>query len=126
MIHKENYYSIPVMMSRYVNDLIEIQNLLIHFNNIPLLIFQEIIMPREFRTVSNNIPTSSKAIQNGNGTSTIDEQHTNGNSSSTNGVHVQSQGHLLTRQALHTYETANHVIRYKYNSYSGTLHDLPK
>lgn len=87
-------------------------------------------MPREFRTVSNNIPASAKAVQNGNRTSTNDEQHTNGNlngnSSSTNGVPVQSQGHLLTRQALHTYETANHAIRYKYNSYGGTLHDLPK
>lgn len=35
-------------------------------------------------------------------------------------------GHLLTRQALTTYETANHIVHYKYSAYSGTCHDLPK
>ncbi|KFB37651.1 hypothetical protein ZHAS_00004890 [Anopheles sinensis] len=35
-------------------------------------------------------------------------------------------GLLLTRQALHTYESPNHLIHYKYSKYGGTCYELPR
>ncbi|XP_055917510.1 dedicator of cytokinesis protein 9 isoform X2 [Eupeodes corollae] len=35
-------------------------------------------------------------------------------------------GTLLTRQSLYTYQTNNHLVHYKYSTYGGTCHDLPK
>lgn len=58
---------------------------------------QEIIQPRKYRTIGSSIPKKS-----------------------------QSNGLLLTRQALHSYECNNHLIQYKYSAYSGSCHDLPK
>lgn len=83
--------------------------------------FQEIILPRKFRTVSSGIPSipaeSVKKHENGNGTE-------NG---VTNGKDKDSPvGSLLTRQALKTYETANHMVFYKYSVYGGACGDLPK
>lgn len=135
----------------------------------------EIIMPKKFRTVNNEIPYFSSKKPNGvhspvkeespangssngsNGSATPTNGSTNGSAtptngslngstngsvasiasngtSSTNGNGVSKEkenkegaaGHLLTRQALTTYETANHIVHYKYSAYSGTCHDLPK
>lgn len=33
---------------------------------------------------------------------------------------------LLTRQALNSYTSNNHIIHYKYSAYSGSCHDLPR
>lgn len=85
-------------------------------------------MPRKFRTVANGIPVATpKKHQNGtNGNSS--ENGTNGNSS--NGKEKEKEpppvGSLLARQALHTYETANHIVHYKYSAYGGACSDLPK
>lgn len=38
----------------------------------------------------------------------------------------QQHGLLLTRQALHTYQSNDHLVYYKYSAYSGTYHDLPR
>lgn len=75
----------------------------------------EVVLPRKFRTLSNNIPTISK------------KSSSNGANGNTNGDNSKEQlGHLFTRQALHSYETANHVIHYKYNEFSGSCYDMPK
>lgn len=68
--------------------------------------------------MSNEIPKSSKKKQNG-------IQNVENENGSANGKE-KGPGNLLTRQALHTYETASHVINYKYKTYGGTCHDLPK
>lgn len=89
-------------------------------------------MPRKFRTTTSGIPSSSssssvtistpnkKAKQNGNG---AENGSVNGNNKE---KETESMGSLLTRQALKTYETANHMILYKYAAYGGTCGDLPK
>lgn len=71
--------------------------------------------------MSSGIPSiaveSTKKHENGNGTE-------NGQ---TNGKEKDSLvGSLLTRQALKTYETANHMVFYKYSVYGGTCGDLPR
>ncbi len=48
------------------------------------------------------------------------------NENGSNSGKEKGPGNLLTRQALHTYERASHVIHYKYQPYGGTCHDLPK
>ncbi|XP_063703194.1 dedicator of cytokinesis protein 9 isoform X3 [Culicoides brevitarsis] len=75
----------------------------------------EDVLPKKFRTLSNHIPPSSGTKKKGsvNGNSAV-----NGDSG--------KEGHLFTRQALHSYEEANHVINYKYNEYSGSCYDMPK
>lgn len=97
-------------------------NTLLTFIN-KMLHFQEIILPRKFRTVTNGIPVATpKKQQNG----------TNGNSgeNGTNGKDKEKEpppvGSLLARQALHTYETANHIVHYKYSAYGGACSELPK
>jgi hypothetical protein len=90
--------------------------LLSHFCSFAQL--QEIILPRKFRTTTSGIPsTPSKKHQNGNG---IENGSVNGKDKET------PMGNLLTRQSLKTYETANHMILYKYAAYGGTCGDLPK
>lgn len=103
---------------------------------------QQVVLPRKFRTTSNYIPTlpslkkeiSSTKLSNGslktNGSpssnSLADETS---NESETNGHHAttpHSHGLLLTRQALHTYQSNNHLVHYKYSAYSGSFHELPK
>ncbi|KAG5678742.1 hypothetical protein PVAND_008388 [Polypedilum vanderplanki] len=80
----------------------------------------EVILPRKFRTITTGIPSfiseSPKKQSNSNSTE-------NG---SVNGKEKESMGNLLTRQALKTYETANHMILYKYSVYGGNCGDLPK
>jgi hypothetical protein len=83
---------------------------------------QEIILPRKFRTTTSGIPSltsleAPKTHQNGNGT---ENGSVNGKEKET------SMGNLLTRQSLKTYETANHMILYKYSTYGGLCGDLPK
>lgn len=56
-----------------------------------------------------------KKHENGNGT---ENGHSNGKDSLV--------GSLLTRQALKTYETANHMVFYKYGVYGGACGDLPR
>lgn len=81
----------------------------------------EIVLPKKFRTVSSNIPPiPQKELKR------TDSSSSNGSSQSTSPSHANALGHLLTRQALHTYQTADHVINYKYSAYSGTCYDLPK
>lgn len=84
-------------------------------------------MPRKFRTVTNGIPVATpKKQQNGNTNGNSSENGTNG----TNGKEKEKEpppvGSLLARQALHTYETANHIVHYKYSAYGGACNDLPK
>lgn len=80
----------------------------------------EVVLPRKFRTLSNNIPTISRksSISSSNGA--------NGSTNGDNSSSKDQLGHLFTRQALHSYETANHVIHYKYNEFSGSCYDMPK
>lgn len=57
------------------------------------------------------------------------KKHENGSAENgvTNGKEKDSPvGSLLTRQALKTYETANHMVFYKYSVYGGTCGDLPR
>ena len=86
---------------------------------------KEIILPRKFRTVTSGIPSIAEGgwkHENGNGNS-----QGNGHLPETNGKEKEAQvGSLLTRQALKTYETANHMIFYKYSVYGGTCGDLPR
>lgn len=82
--------------------------------------FQQVILPRKFRTVTNNIPTITNIP---NGTSSTPEDVTQ---VQVNNNHHSTQGLLLTRQALHTYQSNNHLVHYKYNAYSGSCHDLPR
>jgi len=79
------------------------------------LCLQEIVLHRKFRTVTSGIPSSieSPAKQKNGGTE--------------NGVkEKENLGSLLTRQALSTYESPNHMVLYKYAGYGGTCGDLPK
>lgn len=111
---------------------------------------KQVVLPRKFRTTSNCIPTlpaltkenSSTKLSNG---SIAAKKATNGSSSSSsipedaaatdanvNGHQskeasiLHSPGQLLTRQALHTYQSNNHLVHYKYSAYSGSYHELPK
>lgn len=104
---------------------------------------QQVVLPRKFRTTSNCIPTlpglkreiSSTKLTNGNG-SVTKTTTTNGASSPadengesiTNGTTNQtsSPGLLLTRQALHTYQSNNHLVHYKFAAYGGSFNELPK
>ena len=149
----------------------------------------EIVLPRRFRTVDNNIPKFSESLPppsatlssissgssntNGNGVYKNGEQkngdhngHSDltrkksdtGSSSSTSSsssstltsavqtkpsspsIHSDSGSNsrprspmnascsstLLTRQALHTYQSDNHLIHYKYSAYGGSCRDLPR
>lgn len=58
------------------------------------------------------------------------KKHENGTGTEngqTNGKEKDSLvGSLLTRQALKTYETANHMVFYKYGVYGGACGDLPR
>lgn len=82
-------------------------------------------MPRKFRTLTSGIPTltheATKKHENGS-------NGTNAENGLTNGKEKESSlvGSLLTRQALKTYETANHMVFYKYSVYGGTCGDLPR
>ena len=86
-------------------------------------------MPRKFRTTTSDIPSSSSSSAKTTILSTPNKKQ-NGNSvenGSVNGKDKEApMGNLLTRQALKTYETANHMILYKYAAYGGTCGDLPK
>uniref|UniRef100_A0A336LXY2 CSON007578 protein n=2 Tax=Culicoides sonorensis TaxID=179676 RepID=A0A336LXY2_CULSO len=84
----------------------------------------EVVLPKKFRTLSSNIPTISKksSVNGANGNATNGDSSSNNSSSSSS---KEQLGHLFTRQALYTYETANHVIQYKYNEFSGTCYDMP-
>ncbi|XP_061518026.1 dedicator of cytokinesis protein 9 isoform X4 [Anopheles gambiae] len=112
----------------------------------------EILQPKKFRTVHSNIPGhvsqaatttstngSSKRSNGGadsatssqNGTPTSNRSQTSSASSSSSssagsGGGTAIGGLLLTRQALHTYNSPNHLIHYKYSKYGGTCYDLPR
>lgn len=113
---------------------------------------QQVVLPRKFRTTSNYIPTlpslkkenSSGKLSNGslkiNGSSSSsslsddassnNENGTNGSTAAATNGHCatpsQSHGLLLTRQSLHTYQSNNHLVHYKYSAYSGSFNELPK
>ncbi|XP_055642537.1 dedicator of cytokinesis protein 9 isoform X3 [Toxorhynchites rutilus septentrionalis] len=96
----------------------------------------EVLLPKKIRTVTSNIPNFTKALSEGsdtngsenasNGTNSQATSPTGGGRSSSPYVNLPPQGHLLTRQALHTYESANHLIHYKYSAYGGTCFELPR
>lgn len=134
----------------------------------------EIILPRRFRTIDNNIPkfynesVKTTTTSNGNGvsikngeqkngdhnghkdlsrkksdtgsssssstssssaTSTLTLTTTNGDATGNNRPRSPinaSSSTLLTRQALHTYQSNNHLIHYKYSAYGGSCRDLPR
>ncbi|XP_058060238.1 dedicator of cytokinesis protein 9 [Anopheles bellator] len=113
----------------------------------------EVLQPKKFRTVHSNIPghcvpatpaTSSGGSINGSGKKRNSESSggsagssaaasRNGTPTSTRSLSVSSVGSpfpgvglLLTRQALHTYESPNHLIHYKYSKYGGACYDLPR
>ncbi|XP_055550318.1 dedicator of cytokinesis protein 9 isoform X4 [Wyeomyia smithii] len=86
----------------------------------------EVMLTKKFRTITNNIPSFSKtAITNGS-TPPVTGSPAAENNSKPSSPTLNPQGHLLTRQALHTYETANHLIHYKYSAYGGTYFELPR
>lgn len=108
---------------------------------------QQVVLPRKFRTTGNCIPTfptlqkeiSSNSLTNGNGSvrsngttaSIAEPEDVTDDTTSTNGTHSlqngsPSKGLLLTKQSLHTYQSNNHLVHYKYSAYSGTFNDLPK
>lgn len=84
--------------------------------------FQQVILPRKFRTVTNNIPS----ISNGISPQTPATSPEDATQIQTNNNHPATQGLLLTRQALHTYNRNNNLVHYKYSAYSGSCHDLPR
>lgn len=133
----------------------------------------EIILPRKFRTVDNNIPkfsenvnlapnpttngnlkkngeqkngdhnghsdlsrkksdTGSSASSSSSSSSTLTLTTTNGcdagnhNNRPRSPITASSSSTLLTRQALHTYQSNNHLIHYKYSAYGGSCRDLPR
>lgn len=84
-------------------------------------------MPRKFRTTTSDIPSSSSAAKTTILTTPNKKQQNGAENGSVNGKEKEApMGNLLTRQALKTYETANHMILYKYAAYGGTCGDLPK
>lgn len=124
---------------------------LISFTNVT----QQVILPRKFRTITNNIPPYAKPMPNGVAPSSISlsSSHSTSSSSSTassdddqpkpqpsltpsdgdavsNGTAAHNQpavqGLLLTRQALHTYQSNNHLVHYKYSTYGRSHHELPR
>lgn len=76
----------------------------------------EVILPKKFRTLNSNIPTLPKR----------ELKRSDSGSQSSSPSHLSTSGYLLTRQALHTYETANHIIHYKFNAYGGSCYEIPK
>lgn len=94
---------------------------------------QEVTLPKKFRTVTSNIPSfaalpsvpSSPSNGSANGNNHPSSPQATGKAATPPGG-GNLQGHLLTRQALHTYESANHLIHYKYSAYGGTCLDLPR
>lgn len=119
---------------------------------------QQVILPRKFRTITNNIPPYAKPTPNGVAISapssiSLSSSHSTSSSSSTassdddqpkpqpsptpsdgdavsNGTTAPNQpaaqGLLLTRQALHTYHSNNHLVHYKYSTYGRSHHELPR
>ncbi|KAL9707170.1 hypothetical protein quinque_010688 [Culex quinquefasciatus] len=93
----------------------------------------EVTLPKKFRTVTSNIPSfaalpsvpSSPSNGSANGNNHPSSPQATGKAATPPGW-GNLQGHLLTRQALHTYESANHLIHYKYSAYGGTCLDLPR
>ncbi|XP_049286761.1 dedicator of cytokinesis protein 9 isoform X3 [Anopheles funestus] len=104
----------------------------------------EILQPKKFRTVHSNIPghvpKHQSVVTNTNGSSKRGSESGSA-SSSQNGTPTSNRsqssvsagsgvptvgGLLLTRQALHTYDSPNHLIHYKYSKYGGTCYDLPR
>ncbi|XP_038110959.1 dedicator of cytokinesis protein 9 isoform X3 [Culex quinquefasciatus] len=93
----------------------------------------EVTLPKKFRTVTSNIPSfaalpsvpSSPSNGSANGNNHPSSPQATGKAATPPGG-GNLQGHLLTRQALHTYESANHLIHYKYSAYGGTCLDLPR
>lgn len=82
-------------------------------------------MPRKFRTTTSGIPSSVTSSK-----TESPSKKQNGNSAENGAVNgtdkIPPMGNLFTRQALKTYETANHMILYKYAAYGGICGDLPK
>lgn len=156
MIHSENSLSIQRTMCRWVilpTELIYNGGHAYTNDSSSSFQMQQVVLPRKFRTTSNCIPTlpaltkenSSTKLSNGNGSiasskasngssssSSISEDAIAANDSTTNGnqsnqtASLHSPGQLLTRQALHTYQSNNHLVHYKYSAYSGSYHELPK
>lgn len=78
------------------------------------------VLPRKYRTTSKDIHSLHE-----NGSTATSPATENGDGVSLN----QSQGQpglLLTRQALNTYQSNNHLIHYKYGTYGKSWIDLPK
>ncbi|XP_053674834.1 dedicator of cytokinesis protein 11 [Anopheles nili] len=100
----------------------------------------EILQPKKYRTVHNNIPGHAPPAVSTNGSSNKQRGSESGSaSSSKNGTPTFNRslstassgvpgggGLLLTRQALHTYDSPIHLIQYKYSKYGGTCYELPR
>ncbi|XP_037912923.1 dedicator of cytokinesis protein 9 isoform X4 [Hermetia illucens] len=90
----------------------------------------EVILPRKFRTVSSTIPKiNCHNSSSSNSHHSSSQQNGSGTASQTppqSTLPHSTPGQLLTRQALHTYQTNNHLVHYKYSAYSGSCHDLPR
>lgn len=86
-------------------------------------------------TNGNGSISSEKSIASSSTSSSLSEDTT---ATAVAGVNDSAQSHLvqsaqqqphgllLTRQALHTYQSNDHLVYYKYSAYSGTYHDLPR
>lgn len=68
---------------------------------------------KKYRTTVPSSPTRAFENHNGNGKKSDEKES-------------DTVGNLLTRQALKTYESPNHVIKSKYEVYSGAFVDLPR
>lgn len=78
------------------------------------------VLPRKYRTTSKDLLSLGE-----NGSAAVSPAAENGDG----GTAHQSQGQpglLLTRQALNTYQSNNHLIHYKYGAYGKSWMDLPK
>lgn len=85
-------------------------------------------MPRKYRTVSMNIPATSKQFSSLNGQSSNNgaSSPTTTATASTTTTITTNHGLLLTRQALQSYESNHHIVHYKYSAFGGSCHDLPR
>lgn len=105
-------------------------------SNIPCLPSQPDLPPSAHTNVSNTpsstapsspSPSSTSLSSDASGHINNNNNHTSNNNNNNNQPNsAHQQGLLLTRQALHTYKSNNHIVHYKYSAYGGSCHELPK
>jgi dedicator of cytokinesis protein 9/10/11 len=87
----------------------------------------EIIYPKKFRTLSSCMPTTTTTASSPTKGPAPKSPTKNGSSPPpVPSQFTPPQCHLLTREALNTYQTANHIVNYKYKTYSYSSVELPR